>query len=70
MHHDSKLAAKRGVVIDLYEGVGYIALALSRRYPSRVAQNQLIFTIEDSTTTFVGASSESLQSLHIAESKI
>ena len=66
-HHDSKLAAKRGVVIDLYEGVGYIALALSRGYPSRVAQNQQIFMIEESTTTFVGASSESLQSLHIGD---
>ena len=66
-HHDSKLAAKRGVVIDLYEGVGYIALALSRGYPSRVAQNQQIFRIEESTTTFVGASSESLQSLHIGD---
>ena len=65
-----QLTPEKSAALVVDRSLGYIALALSRGYPSKVAQNQQIFRIEESTTTFVGASSELLQSLHISESKI
>ena len=54
------------VVVFAARLLSYFVVFWTLQYPSR----QQIFRIEESTTTFVGASSELLQSLHIAESKI
>ena len=53
--HLSNHPIKKGIVTDLYsDGSGYIALVLSREYPSRQRLNQQVFKIDKNVTRILG----------------